>query len=100
MTRTARLAWCTASVVLWLVLGFGLTRIVYAHLSVEIPRWLSDAIRTTLTRLDPDYRPDALDIIDSSLLLLILAMHALAALVVAPLAVIAWRHFVRSRSVR
>ena len=61
MKRAAFIGWSAASVAVWLVVAFAITRFTYAHTYFEIPMWFREAITSLWLRFEPDYNPDALD---------------------------------------
>ena len=96
MKRAAFIGWSAASVAVWLVVAFAITRFTYAHTYFEIPMWFREAITSLWLRFEPDYNPDALDMENAAALVLFIAAHQVSALVVMPLGMFGWRRIRRS----
>jgi hypothetical protein len=74
-----------------------ITRVTYAHVSFELPLWFRDAVVWVWHSREHDYRPDALDVEDSAVLVLLILAHLVSARIVVPLSTRVWRRRINPR---
>ncbi|SIT39839.1 exported hypothetical protein [Paraburkholderia piptadeniae] len=97
MKRLAFFGWCVATFCVCILMVIPIGRFTFAHY-FDTPEWFKASIRWIAYRsfASETYHRESMDIEDACDLVLIIIDLMLAAVIVVPASIFAWRRFVRS----